>query len=607
MSKPQRAEMMKTLGKSVNFDTGALKRTKVGGVTVISGSMKTKMKGLISEQKSLSTILTAIKPHEKSLESIQAQLKMATPEQKEKVIANADKPLQSVAVAKKDASRSMQTLTALIRMSIIDTLTTKGWPDNAADQVQSGDLHHDVMAALSNYGLSPTQIKESEVLVRYESIKFKGADSIKSWNEGISLEKSQEKELNAAEKTATTQFIQGHTTTETSTVKEVRSWVDGIKEHGKILIDMTKGTTISGGKLAELTQESFLMGTSLDIQTTSEASKTMLVETVPHPADPSQSSFMVTLTQSSAKSLGISLDLLGGFISLSHTAGKKTTTGVQLQFHSKEALTMFFSGIIHRAVDVPASLADISQVMMVDGKKMSVSNQLDVGINLSEYLPVNTQSMEGDLGGLGLSISSTRSKEATVVHNLEKTIVEKTIESQYSVSGLKIDSVIPSISIKTTSKIEYDKNILQSASHIKEYQVDFASKTEYSKTVTQKGMELILASSAKKALKADPKKMEEFKTQMKSLEAGDTVKIEYGLSAAHCLEVASLMDPASPLHNPAKAKEIIANQSLYEPKSIQILTKSSTEKTKTQYLPNSVSVTRQKGVSEWQLKAEITL
>lgn len=606
VNNPQHAEKMQTLGKSIDFGSGALKRTKIGGVTVISGNMKTKMKGLISEQKSLSSILTAIKPHEKSLESIQAQLKMATPEQKEKVIANAGKPLQSVAVAKKDASRSIQTLTALIRMSIIDTLSTKGWPDNAADQVQSGDLHHDVMAALSNYGLSPTQIKESEVLVRYESIKFKGADSIKSWNEGISLEKSQEKELNAAEKTATTQFIQGHTTTETSTVKQVKSWVNGIKEHGKILIDMTKGTTIKGGKLSELTQEAFLMGTALDIQMTSKTSKTMMIEAMPHPTDPAQSSFMVTLSKSSAKALGISLDLLGGLISIGHTRESKTTTGVQLQFHSKEALTLFFSGIIHNSVNVAASLADISQVMMVDGKKVSISNQIDIGFNPTEYMPIEVPGMVGDLASLSISIEANRSSDTSITRNLEKTITEKSTETKYGISGLKLDSIIPTIGVKTTSKMEYDKHVLQAAIHVKEYHVEFGSSTDYSKKVTQKGMEMVLSPAAKKALKATPEKMEQFKSLMRTLEKDDTVRVEYGLSQRHCLEVASMMDPSSPLHSPEKAKAILADHSVYEPKSIQVISQSSTEKSKTNEVSN-VSITRQKGVSEWQLKAKITL
>ena len=607
MDASQRGQMLSKLVDTVDFNSGDLKRTKIAGVTVISGNAKTKMKSLVTQQKTVSDILTTLKPMAKSLQSIQAQLEMATDTQKDKVITLADKQLSQVSTAKKEASRSMTTLTALIRMAIVDTMESHGFSDDAVHNIQHGHLTADIASALTGYGLSTSQAKDCETLIRFESIKFKGAESIKSWAEAITLDKAQEKQIQSAEKMATSHFIQGLSTTETGTVKEVKSWVDGITKEGKLLIDMTKGTTVSGSKLAQLSQEAFLMGTSIDITRTTENSKAMLIEQSPHPTDPSKDAFTVTLSQSTAKSLGISLDLLGGLITLGQTRGAKTTSGVQLQFFSKHALTLFFSGLMHNTVNMAASLADISQVMMVDGKKVSVTNSLDIGINAQDFIPVDLSASGIDLPGLGVSVQTTHSKEVTTTQNLDKTTIEKTVEHRYEVSGAMIDAVIPTIGVTTTAQLHYTQNVLTGATQTKQYQVDFGMESALSKTITQKGMELVLSSSIKKTLKANPSKMEEFKSMIKTLQKGDTVKVEYGLSPALSFQIASMMDASSPNYNPDKAKALLADQKQYMPIAIQVISTSSTKHTKTDLQASNVTVTRQKGVSEWQVKAEIRL
>jgi len=605
------------LGKSadsIDFGQAKMKRTKFLGITVMSGETRTKLSQIGNKDASLSATLHSMKPLASTLEGIQTQLNLATESAKADILKSAQSPLEKVGAAKKTANRDTQTISVLIRMAMVDVLEAHQWPEDATSSIQTGQLHTEIMARLDTYGLSDAGIKakggegksDLEVLVRAESLQFKGADSIKEWGKSLSIDKQTSKMMSEKETLETSQFVQGHTTTESMTVREIKSWVTDLDTHGKIAIDTSKGNVVKGGALSELTQEALLFGSSVDVEVGVNRSKALLIETTPTPTG---SSYTVTMTKESAKSLGLSVEFLGGLISLTNTASASKTKGIQLQFHSKEALTLFFAGVMSKSVNMPSALADISQISFVNGKKVSVSTQLDIGVDLKEYLPENPLGdiVDTDKGGVGISLEASHSTEVTTTRNLLSSTVEKSTEKQFSLSGMKLENVIPSVSIKSTTSMTYTQNVLQSATITKEFKVEFGYESAFSKAVTQKGMSLLLASSATHVLKANPQLMADFTQAMRSLSKDDVVHVQYGLSDDHCFEVASMMDPSSPTHNPAKAKKMLADSTLYIPKSIIVLTSDRTEISKEKDVTDTKTLTKSKGVTSTVLKTEINL
>ncbi|MSR89139.1 MAG: hypothetical protein EXS67_05755 [Candidatus Margulisbacteria bacterium] len=508
---------------------------------------------------------------------------------------------------KKGLPQTSKPLTSIIRLSILDAVNALGDTDTSVSECKSGKLDASILSGLSKYGLKDMAVQvQLSKMVRQAAEQFKGLSSVKSWDADVTLSSSQLELLSKKESVETSHFLEGKSSIASQSVKEVQSWVQDIEMHGNVVIDLSKGIAIHGAKALALFQEVATGGFSVDVDFSSKLSNTLMIETQPHPTDASAKVYNVLITESQAKKLGVSVGMLAGILTSNTSVGRASSHGVQLQFNSKDALGLFFSGLMHKGVNMGTALADISQVRMVDGKKTTVSQGLAVSVNLLDKIP-GAGFLEGivdtDFATVGFSVTASRSNDWVSQQNALGTHLEKTVEKTLEIVG-KHSHVV---GVKTTSHFDYQKESLGKAGFVKTCSIDVTAGRSLTSEIVHKGASLALTSSAKKLFSETPALKVKWAEAMAHLEPGDQLQVVYDLGSAKCFEVTNLGDPHSPSYSPEKSKAILADQSLYKPVSIRILSADQTETSHSTTILDVVSLDSSTAISRLKVKAEILL
>lgn len=512
---------------------------------------------------------------------------------------------------KKGVPQISKSLTSIVRLAILDSVEAHGGTEDSISTCQAGKMDTAILSGLSKYGLTdPSVHAQLSKLVRQEAVKFNGLSSVKSWDADVKLSSSQLALHSKKESVETSHYLEGKSSIASQGVKEVQSWVQDIETHGNVVIDLSKGITIHGAKAVALFQEVATGGFSVDVDFSSKLSNALMIETQPHPTDASAKVYNVMISESQAKTLGISVGMLAGIVTSNTSVGRASSHGVQLQFQSKESLGLFFSGLMHKGVNMGTALADISQVKMVDGKKTTVSQGLDVSINLLDKVP-GSGFLEGiiqtDFATVGISVTASRSHDWVSQQNALGTRLEKTVETTVAIVGTFAGEHSQSVGVKTMSHFDYQKESLGKAGFVKTCSIDVTTGTSLTSKIVHKGASLALTSSAKKLFSETPELKAKWAEAMVHLEPGDQIQVVYDLGSAKCFEVTNLNDPHSPSYSPEKSKAILADQSLYRPVSIRILSAEQTETSSSTNILDVVSLDSSAAISQLKVKAEILL